>query len=267
MAFPSLLPWLSGSLEVLFPRECLVCTRPLRGASLCFRCTPRLPDLPLLTARCCRHCFSGLPGSAAGPCEACLTFPLLFRHSRHLWDYSFLARDLIRAIKYRPSRLLARAYGETVGSLLAVMFPDPHWDLLVPIPSSAATFRRRLFHPCADLAQGMIPFVPGAELCHALHHARSRAPQATLSHDQRLQGARSILSVRSAARLTNQRVLLVEDVITTGATSASAARALLEAGAASVDIVALARASVWPRFRRRVWKLFARDAAPGTAGL
>jgi phosphoribosylpyrophosphate synthetase len=67
--------------------------------------------------------------------------------------------------------------------------------------------------------------------------------------------------VKSPLKLKGKRVLLVEDVITTGATIAAACHTLYEAGATSIDVVALAQASVWRRFRQRVFSLFDANTA------
>lgn len=248
-------PWLSGALEVLLPRECLVCTRPVRGASLCFRCTPLVPKGAGAGDGRCPRCFGPMIGSGS-ECGTCLLFPPAFDRSRHVWEYGGLARDLIRAMKFRPSVILARMGGDILADSLSLLFGNisTSWDVVVPVPASRANFRRRLFHPCVEIAQRIVIQGHAPRVLNALRHSKHRAPQASLSHDERLRGIRRMFEARNESLLQGRRILLVEDVITTGATTAAAVLALRRAGAASVDIAALAQTSVWQRFRRRIWE-------------
>ena len=267
-----LLRWLYYCLEVLLPRECLVCTRPLKGSSLCFRCTPKLSDWGSIQQGRCVQCFSPIltthdtqlylgcdtqlyPGYVPQRCPGCVLLPPLIRQTRFIWEYGGIPRDLIRTMKYRPSVWVARMCGDLLAHNINQLFGTQEWDLIIPVPSSRANYRKRLFHPCTEMARRIVTCCPGARLGENLVQARQRAPQATLSHEARLRRLRQMFQVKRASDLRGKRVLVVEDVITTGATSAAAAFALLQAGAIQVDIVALARTTVWSRFRRRLFEL------------
>lgn len=189
-------------------------------------------------------------------CPACETFPLEFERIRYLWEYEGLARDFIRAMKYQPSPYLAYRAGECMAHHLPSLYADDSWDLIVPVPSSPEMLRKRLFHPCAEMSKALKTRLVRASIRHALEHRGKRAPQARRSHRERLRGLRTIFRVRRRRDVAGKRVLLVEDVITTGATLAAACHTLYEAGALSVDVVALAEARVWRRFRSRIFGLF-----------
>ncbi len=255
LIYPELrLSWLTGAIEILLPKECLVCSRRLRGRILCFRCRPHLPDLDTTRNAKCPFCFEPITGNEP-ICPCCELFPLPANSIRFLWVYSGLARDLIRSMKYRPSMRLARLGGYLLAQAIPHFFSEASWDLIVPVPSSARTYRKRLFHPCVEMAHE-ISSVLSRPVRPLLAHDRTRAPQAQLHHDARLRNLRRLFAVRKHPTLIGARVLLVEDVITTGATIAAASICLKEAGAASVDVVALARAQSWGRFRDRVWRVF-----------
>jgi predicted amidophosphoribosyltransferase len=246
--------WVSAPLEILFPLECLVCTRPLKGQSLCFRCAPS--PIPLSISRC-NLCFGALSTlEDAQACATCLNYPLAARRIRYLWEYEGVARDFIRAMKYQPSHHLARLAGAALAHHLPTLFEARSWDLIIPVPSSPAMLKRRLFHPCAEIARGIRENHPSLIITRHLKHRGGRSPQAHRSHAERLRGLKGIFYVRSPGKIAGKRILLVEDVITTGATIAAACHTLSEAGAASVDVVALAQAHVWRRFRQRVFSLF-----------
>ena len=251
--------WLSGPFEILFPRECLVCTRPLRGTSLCFRCTPATLSL---SARRCARCFGVLPTSTDDTCAACHLFPLAADRVRHLWEYEGVARDYIRAMKYHPSPYLAGIAGTFLTRHMAHLFGEDSWDLIVPVPSSPAMLKKRLFHPCLEMSKPIREGRRGTRIVHGLQHRGNRTPQARRSHQDRLKGLRGIFTVRNPALMRGKRVLLVEDVITTGATLEAASYALRAVGVRSLDVIALAEARVWRRFRSQVFGIFEPFRAP-----
>jgi ComF family protein len=244
--------WFSSCLEILLPTACLVCCRPVRHTLVCYRCRPPLPDLTDTTTRSCKRCFSPLgAGKLCDSCETCSLFPPLTDSMRFLWEYDGLARDLIRAIKYRPSISLATMAGQLLRDAAGHLFDRSDWDMIIPVPSSHAMFRRRLFHPCVELARPLarardIPLVQG------LHHNSRRAPQASLSHHDRLLRLSKLFTLTKRCSPRGQRILLIEDVITTGATISAAAALLQRSGATRIDVLALARTRVWSRFRRRL---------------
>lgn len=244
--------WLSGSLEVLFPRECLVCTRPIKGASLCFRCIPQAVSLAV--SRCPR-CFGEGVRATESACPACEAFPLPVDRIRYLWEYEGLARDFIRAMKYQPSPYLAYRAGELLSESLSTLFGDESWDRVIPVPSSPSMLKKRLFHPCAEMSRAILKCPREITIRHVLRHQGSRGPQARRSHSERLRGLKRVFRVTNVREVAERRILLVEDVITTGATVTAAAHALYQAGARSVDVVALAEARVWRRFRSRIFSL------------
>jgi len=247
-----------SSCEVLFPRECLVCTRPLRGSSLCFRCRP---PAPILTVARCSRCFSPTPiAPGSHECSTCSTYPPPADRIRFLWDYSGTVRDLIRSMKYRPSVYLTRVAARLMTEALPLLFEEPTWDLVIPIPSSPQSLKKRAFHPCHEMARIIERSTPVGRVSHALYHSRSRTPQARRSHAERMQGLPSLFTVRSERVVTDKRVLLIEDVITTGATIGAACHALRNAGATHIDVLALSQARVWTRFRARLHRILAKGS-------
>jgi predicted amidophosphoribosyltransferase len=252
-----LLDFIAGSCEVLFPRECLVCTRPLRGRSLCVRCHPS--TMPTSIARC-QRCFGVVnPTVNETICATCVTFPPPTQHVRYLWEYGGVARDLIRTMKYNPSIYLTRYSGTLMAQAIPSLFQSPSWDLIVPIPSSPETLRKRHFHPCYEMAHIVQRALPDSAVSFALQHNRHRSAQAKRTHEERLRGLRTLFHIKKPKTVHNKRILLVEDVITTGATILAAAGALRYAGARDIDVIALAQARVWNRFRARLFRLMERS--------
>ena len=245
------------SLSVLLPSSCLVCDRPLKNGFLCFRCIPSLPNFSHILHSRCASCFEPIAPTSTNEqatCATCLTLPLASDAQRFVWEYRGLARDFIKAMKYRPSKKLARFASIILRDLLPVMFPLSEWDVVVPIPSSAKTFRKRSFHPCVELGHHVAQAL-NIPLRLALASDSRRNPQAKLHHDARLRGINKLFTISSPHKIRGKRVLLIEDVITTGATANAAALCLKAAGARGVDIFALSRAQAWRRFRHRVFEV------------
>ena len=248
--------WLTECVEVLLPRRCLVCARPVRFAYVCYRCRPPLPDLMRISPGRCRRCYTSLANITSNmDCETCLLFPGNTDSVRFIWDYHGLARDLIRSMKYRPSLTIANACGTILREAAPIFYPGRKWDIIVPVPSSRTTFRKRLFHPCHEIAR---PIARGTstKLQNVLVHDYARQPQATLDHTARTEKLERLFTVKPGVTLKDTRILLIEDVITTGATIAAASYTLKRLGASSVDVLALARTRVWARFRQRMSEIF-----------
>jgi predicted amidophosphoribosyltransferase len=244
-----------------------VCSRTLRTGFLCWRCTP--PAAECAGAGRCPRCFSLTPLPAgAACCATCTLFPLPYTSVRYLWEYGGLPRDLIRALKYRPSLVLTRHAGALLAEAARGWGGEScAWEVLVPIPPSPLSASRRLFSPCLELAHQVRRALPDASVCDVLRHRRRRSPQAHRSHAERLIGITTLFTVRDPLRIAGRSVVLVEDVVTTGATVAAAADALLRAGATRVDLITLARTRVWGRFRGSVHKLFTTSGAAHLAPL
>jgi predicted amidophosphoribosyltransferase len=255
LSYPTTPPsWLCSCLEVLLPASCLVCSRPLRATKVCYRCRPALPDLNDILLHRCQRCFGPRTTSDA-TCEPCNLSPCLPNTIRFLWEYDGLPRDFIRTMKYRPSLQLLSIASSILSQSIPHLFPELAWDMIVPIPSSSSTLRRRMLHPCTELARE-IKREHHIPLIHALIHDTKRLPQARLTHEERLRKLLKLFAVKPGLDLRGKRVLLIEDVVTTGATVAAATYRLQQAGVSRVDVVALARTRVWSRFRQRVHSVF-----------
>lgn len=213
-------------LDLLLPQRCAVCGRD--GSQLCADCYAGLARLePPLCARC------GAP--TAWPverCRECAGRRLAFAQARAATAYDDAARRLVHAWKERGLRRLAHAAAE----LVAERLPSPHADALTFVPADRDRRLARGHNPAERLARELalrweLPCVPLLE--------RTRGGR------QRGSSAAARRSVRGAFRATGptqRRLVLVDDVYTTGATASAAASALRRAGARQVDVVTFARA-------------------------
>ena len=229
---PHLPAWLSR----LVPSQCWVCRRwPTQP--VCTDCVARFAQTP---ARC-RTCALRLPGDPAVlQCGQCLRQPPPLGHCIVAVDYAYPWSPLITQWKFQAAPSLTR-------HLAAWLEHRSDWQALraqctvtLPIPLSAARLRQRGYQQAALLAQALE--------CPDIHtqwlqRIRDTPPQSRQSRADRLRNLRGAFALAGSLhpRIQGQTVLLVDDVMTTGATLHAAAQVVLAAGAAQVHAVALAR--------------------------
>jgi len=211
----------SGALDLLFPPSCGVCGAG--GSFLCPACRARLPAA---AGPRCRRCWAI---TARGICGDCTHSPL--DSARALYVFDGGARSLVHALKYRSLHALSQPMSELMAASFVVE-PFPV-DVVMPVPLHGRRRRQRGFNQSELLAR-VLAARAGLELDVRSLRRNRNTPQQTLADDRsrREQNVRAAFSCR--ASLTGRRVLLIDDVLTTGATLRECARTLRQAGAASV---------------------------------
>ena len=185
-----------------------------------------------------------LPYDAGEPLlsAAAIAKPPVYDRARAAARYSATMRELIQSFKYRDRHEGLPLFGLWLKKAGAELLADA--DLIVPVPLYRSRLWWRRFNQSAMLAQsvGRLASVPVD--CFVLARVRRTSSQVGLSAEQRrknVAGAFKMLPAR-AARVKGKSIVVVDDVITTGATAEACARALKRAGGARVDVLALARA-------------------------
>lgn len=185
-------------------------------------------------------------------CEACVFYPLPFRRLRSLYRYSLKLEAVIKALKYRLRRPLATYLGRLLaGAILQTpvtpcffskeaLFSEEDWDLLVALPSSAGATCHRGFGHVTLIARELGKQTDLPVSVSALCSQGKRPAQASLPLLKRFQNTRNAFRAFEK-EVSQKRVLLIDDVTTTGASLFFATTALLDAGAKSVDALTIAR--------------------------
>jgi len=227
----------SGVEGLLLPPVCLLCGAPgssePRLRDLCPACRQALP----WAAGQCARCALPLHTSAA-LCGRCQTQPLAFERCLAPFVYQAPLDHLLHGLKFHGRLAQARLLGEVMASWLGEVV-DVLPERLIPVPLHASRLRQRGFNQAVELARPIARrFGLSLEL-DMVRRRRATPPQSELSRQERqknLKGAFEVL------RPLAGRVVIVDDVMTTGSTAHELARSLLNAGAAQVEVWVCARA-------------------------
>jgi len=229
--------------QLLLPAECLLCHALL---------TPREADrlvCPVCRRRWkavrppwCERC--GQPEPHFGPCRLCIEWPAALRSVRSAVWLDEYARPAVHALKYRG---LPRIADDLATAMLKTLSPADGASVLVPIPLAKKRLRARGYNQSETLARALarqwrIPVLPDL-----LVRTRETPTQTALTPDTRLANVRAafaVANVQCPMLDDHWTLIIVDDVFTTGATLAEAARALEQAGAKRIHGITFARAAI-----------------------
>lgn len=231
-----MLPALTLLLDVLFPPRCAACDVLLpaeesasHAMELCEACETSLAPITEACVRC------GVPGAAVQACRRCEEEAPSFDGTSSLWSYEGAIAQLLHRFKYehRPH------YAGPLGAQLATL-PMPAADVVTHVPLHASRRRFRTYDQALYLARALAD-AKGLPCESLLRRVRATGRQVGRSRAARLINVDGAFEV--CGPVAHRSVLLVDDVVTTGATAEACAQALVDAGARRVHLVCVARAA------------------------
>ncbi len=229
--------------DFLLPCACIACGARIAGGGLvCPPCRGRLRPPP--APRCARCDYPAGTGARPGrPCLECLEWPEALGPARSAVALRPPADVLVHGLKYEGWRELAPMMAELMERRLATLLDELSEHVITYVPTSAAHRRRRGYDQAELLARALSART-GLAFAHLLERRRQKRTQVSLHPQQRMANVREAFSLRRATgRPAGGRdVLLVDDVLTTGATARAAAETLARAGVGRVALVTFARA-------------------------
>jgi ComF family protein len=229
------------ALDALLPPRCLSCGMAVeRQGAICAGCWRELAFLSEPFCNCCGFPFEFELGGDA-ECGACTRQPPAFDHARAVLTYDDISRALVLGLKHGDKTHMAPAFGVLMARAGAELIRQA--DALVPVPLHRWRLWRRRYNQSALLAQAIAKESGVAVRTGLLIRRKATASLGHMSPSARRRTLRSAFAVPKANRadVIGKHLILVDDVLTTGATAEACARTLKRAGAARVDVLVFTR--------------------------
>lgn len=232
---------LTGVVSLLYPPHCLLCRSALASDAEELVCRGCWEALPANAAPWCVRCGRSLAGAGADVtcCAACRHRPPAFTTGRAACRYDGAAKTCVVRLKYHRQLGLAGPMGRRMAAA-ALTPPTLAPEALLPVPLHPVRRREREFNQAALLAQEVSRALGVPVLEEVLVRAQPTTPQTQLEAEARWRNVAGAFAVRQPALVRGRALLLIDDVLTTGATAQACTRALRGAGAARVDVLTFA---------------------------
>lgn len=234
--------WWSQLLDLIFPRQCVICGGSVAAGErfLCWQC---VAHLPFVQFPFCSHCGDPVDGRVDRTfrCYSCAVSEPAFDRARSAVRYRGPVRELLQSFKYGHAAWLAEDLANLLVRCLEAQFSDLDVDVVSAVPLYHARARERGYNQSHLLAVALARQIRKPLIPRLLKRNRRTETQTHLTLEQRKANVKGAFTVRNPEWVPGLRVLLVDDVMTTGATVNECARVLKQAGAARVYVVTVAR--------------------------
>ena len=235
--------WLEALLGLCYPAVCQICAArrctPEDGF-VCQRCYERVR---FIRPPFCERCGLPYPGDLTAPfeCANCRELELHFHFARSAVAAKSVVLEVIHRYKYQGHLWFEPFLAGLLVRSAATALAREHWDWLVPVPLHPAKEREREFNQAARLAARLAAASGIPSNLRLLRRVKATRTQTLLSRSERAQNMHDAFVSRAGVKLHGERIVVVDDVFTTGATTSACARALRLAGASEVGVWTLAR--------------------------
>ena len=224
-----------GMVRSALPQACALCAAPTGTALICAACAGLLPRVPQSCPRC------ALPSTQNSAqhgqvCGQCLADPPAFDRSQAAFVYAFPLDRLVQAFKYHGTLAFADWFAQ---AMLERRTGRADADVLIPVPLARGRQQERGFNQALEIAKPLSRWTGIPLLADAAIRVRDTPPQASLPWSERAQNIRGAFACDVV--LTGKKVIVIDDVMTTGASLEEFAKTLKRAGAASVENWLIAR--------------------------
>lgn len=230
-----------ATLSLVYPPHCVVCNTEVEpGVHLCASCEGGVRKIE---APSCRQCSSPFEGEITGSfcCSNCVDRKFHFTASVSCYRARGMVRDLIHRFKYDRHYYLRHQLAIWAAEALEdERLQSPGFDALIPVPLHPTRQREREFNQAEAIAE-LLGERFQKQVINALQRIRYTDSQTMHDRAERMENLRGAFRVRHPDAVLNRHLVLVDDVFTTGSTVEECARVLMEAGAASVRALVVAR--------------------------
>lgn len=223
-----------------FPPRCLLCNQPTARQHICPACRPAIHRI---TPPFCHRC--GIPHLSTVPenhrCGLCLKDHWHFDSARSLVLYQSPFAELITSFKFAGNLSVLPLFSELFQHGVSADPPYRHTTIITPVPLSRQRLRQRGFNQSLELIRAFFPKAGPRIRPQLLVRTRHTAPQTTKSGNARRASLKGAFALGRNQNVKGEKVLLVDDVLTTGTTVNECASVLRKAGASEIHVLTLAR--------------------------
>lgn len=215
-------------LDLIFPPKttCLICKNAIKTGYICEKCKN---TLKFIQGNTCSIC--GKPINYEGICHDCLHYGHVFRQNVSTFEYDDAMKGLIARFKYFKERHLAAFFAE----YMAISLEDMKWpiDVIVPVPLHKSKLDERGYNQ-AELLARELSYRFDIFMTKALRRIRNTPTQTALHREERINNVKGAFKIMYKETVMGKNVLLIDDILTTGATLDECARVLKDSGANEV---------------------------------
>jgi ComF family protein len=235
--------WLDAGLGLVYPEVCQLCGQARATPRESFVCAECRSAVRYVEPPLCSHCGLPFQGAITGAfeCAQCKEMQWAFRFARS----AVVARDevleVIHRYKYKRAMWFEPLLAEWLISRAKPELLPTDWDWLVPVPLHRTKQREREFNQAERLAKRLSEAIGIPVNQRWLRRVLPTRTQTLLSREERMANVQNAFALKRSEGLKDQRLVLIDDVLTTGATTSACARALQAGGAADVCVWTVAR--------------------------
>lgn len=228
---PKLSSWIDPVFWLYFPKNCPACGRPLKlfGANICGRCSQNLPETHFFEAR-------------GNPIEKIFYGRLPINAGAAAWYFhkNSALQALLFQLKYKSNKEVGLFIGKQMGAFLAASERFASIDALIPVPLHPQALSKRGFNQAAIICEGIGQVWHKPVLTGAIARTKHTPTQTKQTRAERWDNMENAFTIQDSASIKGKHLLLVDDVITTGATIEACGKTLLTIESARVSVAAAA---------------------------
>lgn len=232
----------STLMDLLFPRACAGCGKEVGQESL-YLCWDCLARIFVIHPPCCRICGDPVEGSVEDNflCSSCSRKKPFFDIAKSAVRYTGIFQKLLQDFKYHGATWLSHDFASLMLACLRTHLSTADIDIITCVPLYHAKERERSYNQAHLLAKGIVKHFRKPLLHNMVCRTRPTQSQTHLTSSERVANVNNVFAVKKISRVKSRRVLLIDDVMTTGATVNECSRVLKKAGAEKVLVLTLAR--------------------------
>ncbi len=226
--------------DIVFPKKCLLCQEWCQG-EFSFLCTTCQQSIHLNHPPFCHQCSRPLSHiNASGLCAQCQTIAYAFDRAWGSSPYTEQMKHLIHLFKYKHKTVLRHLFKSLIVRFInEYHVPLQNFDFLIPVPLHPLKLREREYNQSEILAQTLSTAFQHPVINHCLTRVKSTRPQALLTEKERWTNVHNAFRINQPSRISDRSVLIIDDLMTTGATVCEIAKILKKAGARYVGVLTL----------------------------